>query len=41
VEDSVVADNATVGEGAVLKKVRVWPHKTVEKGVRLEGFSVV
>jgi NDP-sugar pyrophosphorylase family protein len=41
VEDSVIADNATIGEGAILKGVRVWPHKTVERGVKLEGFSVV
>ncbi|WP_148682391.1 nucleotidyltransferase family protein [Pyrobaculum neutrophilum] len=41
VEDSVVADNAYVGEGAQLKNVRVWPHKTVERGVKLEGFSLV
>ncbi|AFA38280.1 Nucleoside-diphosphate-sugar pyrophosphorylase [Pyrobaculum oguniense TE7] len=41
IEDSVVADNVVVGEEASLRRVKVWPHKTLEKGVRLEGFSLI
>jgi NDP-sugar pyrophosphorylase family protein len=41
IEDAVVADDATVGAGAALRNVKVWPHKNVERGVKLEGFSVL
>ncbi|ABL88143.1 Nucleotidyl transferase [Pyrobaculum islandicum DSM 4184] len=41
IEDSVIADNVSVGEGAYLKNVKVWPHRTIERGVRLEGFSLI
>ncbi|AAL64908.1 nucleotidyltransferase family protein [Pyrobaculum aerophilum] len=41
IEDAVVADNVIVGDGAHLRRVKVWPHKTVERGVRLEGFSLI
>lgn len=41
IEDSVLADDVSVGEGAYLKKVKVWPHKKVEREVKLEGFTVI
>jgi NDP-sugar pyrophosphorylase family protein len=41
IEDSVVADNVVIGDSAALRRVKVWPHKKVESGVKLEQFMLI
>ncbi len=41
VENSVVADDVYVDRDAYLNRVKVWPHKRVESGVKLEGFNLI
>lgn len=38
VEGSVLGDDVSVGTRAVLVNVKVWPHKAVGDGVKLENF---
>lgn len=37
---SVLGNDVTVGDNAVLINVKVWPHKIINNGVRLENFTL-